>query len=138
MSEYSITDETTSEVLELLARDQEELYAVLGFQLKGIDEPISEVFIKGRVELLRVDLVSKGKDFFQKILPALKQTICEDFRFCEKKESFINDVEKLVNTLLPIVIKAGITISGVLIPKATLILIVTLVIKYGLIKLCGC
>lgn len=138
MPEYRITDDTANEVLGLLERDQEDLYAVLGYQLQGIDEPPNRLQIGERVEIPRINLIVSGKRFFEQILPKLKKVICDDWKFCERQNELLGDTEKLVKELIPAVAVGGITVFGALIPQAMLIVVVALAIKYGLKALCGC
>lgn len=125
-------------MLGLLGRDQEDIYAVLGYQLRGIDEPPSRLQIGERVEIPKANLICNGKKFFEQILPRLKKVICEDWKFCERQKELLDDTEKLVKELIPVVAAAGITVFGALIPQAMLIVVVALAIKYGLKALCGC
>jgi len=96
---------------------------------------------------------SKGKAIFDKFEKYLKKAVCDDFKYCQKRD----DVKKALNKYLPDIVKAIIArlpITGKLpawlvpiltlfgIPAASLEVLVTLFVAWIIIKgcdeLCGC
>lgn len=71
----------------------------------------------------------EGRKIFEAALGALRKAICEDWRYCEKREKY-GDIADLVAAVADIIVGAKIEIA----PAAAAVLLV----RTGLDKFCGC
>jgi hypothetical protein len=137
MAEFQLSEDMRNDIPVLTKRDEEELYAILGEQLIGIEELPSMKMVPERLEMAKFDLIERGKAFFNQILPKLKTAICDEWKYCEKEKEYLEDYSSLVKELTAI-IGTTVVLFGFSLPAASIAVIIALLLKYGLRTLCGC
>jgi hypothetical protein len=74
-----------------------------------------------------------GKGFMKNIESKLKKAICDQWKYCDKRKEFFDDLNKLATAIIPLVVAA--TAVSMFAAAAIAVL---LVFKWGLDKFCGC
>ena len=155
-----VTDHLLSQAVELIERDEKDLYETLGLystlweNLQGIDlgtegiearppptEKYTMRFFLREYKLkasaaprhARLDLMEKGKRYFRKHKKKLFQKICVEKEACKWSKEILGDSKSLLAELIPLVGAA----LGFVVP-AIVITIAILIIKWGIIKFCKC
>ena len=131
MSEIS-RDELVEEVSKLMELDEDELYARLGYQSSGLEERATELRLLDSFTIKKSDLAISGKAYFERHKQQLKEKICDDWEYCNKKKEYIKDFNSLIVVLLPII---ATTAS---LPAPLMAVLCALAFKYGLDRLCEC
>ena len=124
-------DELRGEVSELLEKDENELYAILGYQSLGLEERVTELRLLDSFSITKSELTTRGKAFFERYKQELKERICDDWEYCNKKKE-IEDFNSLIVVLLPII---ATTVS---LPVPLIAVLCILAFKYGFDRLCEC
>jgi hypothetical protein len=80
-------DKKTWESLQLLR--EEDLYAMLGSEPKGFYQPISapESLLVGYLIPITAETIAKGRDWLSRILPVIREKICERWKKLRQKTS---------------------------------------------------
>jgi len=151
-------DELIEEVRKLMDMDmdEDELYAILGYQSLGLEERATEprlysfsitksdlinaIGLEERAteprlysfSITKSDLIIKGKAYFERYKQQLKEKICDDWQYCKRRGEYNGDVKLLMDALIPIII------TGITLPAPLIAVLCILTFKYGLDKLCGC
>ena len=126
-------DELIEEVRKLMDMDmdEDELYAILGYQSLGLEERATEPRLYS-FSITKSDLIIKGKAYFERYKQQLKEKICDDWQYCKRRGEYNGDVKLLMDALIPIII------TGITLPAPLIAVLCILTFKYGLDKLCGC
>ena len=160
---FKVTDHLLSQAVELMERDEKDLYEALGLSstlwenLQGIDLTLFDTegivarppptegytmrFFLRDYKLktsvvprdVRLDLMEKGKIYFRKHKRKLFQKICVEKEACKWSKEILGDSKALLAELIPLV---GIAL-GFVVP-AIVITIAILIVKWGIIKFCKC
>ena len=151
-------DELIEEVRKLMDMDmdEDELYAILGYQSLGLEERATEprlcsfsitksdlinaIGLEERAteprlysfSITKSDLIIKGKAYFERYKQQLKEKICDDWQYCKRRGEYNGDFKLLMDVLIPIII------TGITLPAPLIAVLCILTFKYGLDKLCGC
>ena len=125
-------DELIEEVRKLMDMDEDELYAILGYQSLGLEERATEVRLLDSFSITKSDLVIKGKAYFERYKQQLKEKICDDWQYCKRRGEYSGDFKLLMSALIPTII------TGITLPAPLIAVLCALAFKYGLDKLCGC
>jgi len=127
-------DELIEEVRKLMDMDmdEDELYAILGYQSLGLEERATELRLFDSFSITKSDLIIKGKAYFERYKQQLKEKICDDWQYCKRRGEYNGDFKLLMDVLIPIII------TGITLPAPLIAVLCTLTFKYGLDKLCGC
>lgn len=133
MEEVEVTEEMKKEAMELLKKDPDELYEILGYQLLGTDQLASTMSFDERIVINRSDLLQKGQEFIEDNLQKIKKFVCKDWNWCKHRAEYKDDVPKLVEALLSLI-----SLSFTALPVVSVAVIVAILIKYGLDILCNC
>lgn len=128
MPEMSRKD-LVEEVNKLMALNENELYAILGYQSLGLDEKATELRLSDSFSITKSDLVIRGSDFFENHKQQLKKSICDDWQYCKKRSEYGGDFKLLVGALIPTIITG---------PAPLITVLCALAFKYGLDRLCEC
>lgn len=158
-----VTDHLLSQAVELIDRDETDLYESLGlssalwenlqemdltlFEPEGIiarpppTEKYSMRFFLREHKLrtsaaprdMRTDLAKKGEMYFRKHKRKLFQKICVEMKACKWSKEVLGDSKSLLAELIPLV---GIVL-GIAVP-AIVVTIAILIVKWGIIKFCKC
>ena len=131
MSEIN-KDVLMEEVSKLMELDEDELYAILGYQSLGVEERATELQLSDRFSITKSDLAIRGRAFFESYKQQLKEKICDEWQYCKKRSESVGDFTLLMGALIPVII------SGIALPASLIAVLCTLAFKYGLDKLCEC
>ena len=124
-------DELIEEARKLMDMDEDELYAILGYQSLGLEERATELRLFDSFSITKSDLIIKGKAYFERYKQQLKEKICDDWQYCKRRGEYNGDVKLLMGALIPI-------INRITLPAPLIAVLCILTFKYGLDKLCGC
>ena len=74
-----------------------------------------------------------GMRFIKNIESKLKKAICDQWKYCDKRKEFFDDLNKLVAAIIPLIVAAAAVSTF-----AAAAIAILLVFKWGLDKFCGC
>jgi hypothetical protein len=115
---------SSTEVERLYSKNLEELYEELGRALIAPGHPeTTSITIQNAVQ--------RGKSFISGSLEKLRARICVDWGYCSRRNDY-GDFQSLAYAIAPLVS------SAVGVPVATAMIVVIILIKSGLDKLCNC
>jgi hypothetical protein len=120
---------------QLVKLDVPTLFEMIGMQTIGLEDPL-EIQSHRDIADFSINIASarlRGQAFFEKQRAKLRQTICQDWKFCDKAGQYENDFEKMMNALIPLVLSA---LGSPMIGCA--IVVSVLLFKYGLRTFCEC
>lgn len=139
---------TEQDIESLFKLDKDQLYAVLGTQMYGFNQPsvqfLASMGSKGIVDrkeivLPYMDAVNYGRAFSKEkkgdLGESVKKCICEDWQFCKKYDEYLADLgefTKIVTAVIPLII------VGISVPALTALPLAVLVLKYYCFHLCDC
>lgn len=125
-------DELTNEVRKLMELDEDDLYARLGYQSLGLEERPTELQLLDQFSMTKLELIVRGRSFFDRNKQHLREKICDEWGYCKKGGEYTGDFGLLLGALVPVVAK------GLGLPTYLIAVLCTLAFKYGLNKLCEC
>lgn len=131
MSEIN-KDEFIEEVSKLMELDENELYAILGYQSLGLEERATELRLSASFSITKNDLTIRGGAFFERYKQQLEKKICDEWQYCKKRSEYSGDFKLLMGALIPAII------TGITLPASLIAVLCALAFKYGLDRLCGC
>ena len=114
----------SSNVERLLSRSVDDLYEELGRSLITPEYPSA-------TSVTRQNALQRGKSFVSGSLEKLRAKICVDWRYCNKRGEY-SDFQSLAYAIAPLVS------SVVGVPATSAMIVVIILIKSGLEKLCNC
>lgn len=125
-------DELTNEVRKLMELDEDDLYAKLGYQTLGLEERPTELQLLDQFSITKLELIVRGRSFFDRNKQRLRKQICDEWGYCKKRADYTVDSGFLIGALVPVVA------PRLDLPTYLLAVLCTLAFKYGLDKLCEC
>jgi hypothetical protein len=125
-------EELVEEVRNLMELDEDELYARLGYQSLGLEGKPTELQLLDQFSISKLDLIVRGRAFFDRNKQRLREKICDEWGYCKKRGEYTGDFGFLMVALVPVVAR------GLGLPTYLIAVLCTLAFKYGLNKLCEC
>jgi len=134
MERSEITDE---QIARMRQSSEDELLRMI-YYTNDVGRMINTMLLttKGKLEVTEEEMKNDsimGRKVVKKVESNLKNAICKEWKYCDKKKEFIDDLDKLVKAVVPLVVAAT------AMPLYTALAIaVLLVFKWGLDIYCKC